>query len=238
MKVGILSDIHSNKAALKAVLDDLSKEGINEIIILGDIFGYYPWASETYKLLQSKTIIAAVKGNHDLLVEEETSQPIGKPEYYEAAQLNRKDLQKNAPEALDWLANLKLINTIIIANYNVTLCHGNPDDTANGRYYPDNANTYNWFPGLNEILLLGHTHYPLFKKIIKGGVLFNPGSVGQPRDGNPFPSWGIWDSESNSFEIRRTEYDCKAVINELVAQNWNKRAILALSKDYTGSLNI
>jgi putative phosphoesterase len=238
LKIGILSDIHSNKAALEAVLQDLSKEKVSGIIVLGDMLGYYPWAAETYKLLQSQNILGIIKGNHDLLVEEKTADPNNKLEYYEAARLNHTDLEQNAEGALKWLEELKLITTIAVDNCKVTLCHGTPDDPANGRFFPDNKDSYSWFPKKNEILLLGHTHYPLLKKTAEGGIIFNPGSVGQSRDGDPLPSWGLWNVTENSFEIIRTKYDYKAVVNELIAMNWNKRSILALSKDYSGNLNI
>jgi putative phosphoesterase len=238
LRIAIISDIHSNKYALNAVLHDIKKKNANGLIVLGDIFGYYPWAYDTYKLLVSQKIIACIKGNHDLIVLEENEDISTRPSYYKAARLNRMELLSNSMEAIGWLNNLKLNDSIQIEKYKILLCHGTPSDSENGRYFPDDRNTYDWFPVLNQVLFLGHTHYPLFHKTVANGIIFNPGSVGQPRDGNPYPSWGLWTIANNSFELKRTEYDYKHVVKELEERNWDKRAILALSKNYKGTLNI
>ncbi|AFZ56951.1 metallophosphoesterase family protein [Anabaena cylindrica FACHB-243] len=237
MKIAIISDIHSNKYALEAVLEDISANNINEVIILGDVFGYYPWASETYRLLLSKNNISAIKGNHDEIVLEAYANNLNKHlDYYLIARQNREDLLINEPSALEWLSHLKSSNTLTIDNHKITLCHGTPGNNLNGRYYPDNDMVYDWFPKHNEILLLGHTHYPLIRKIQNGGIIFNPGSVGQPRDGNIASSWGIWNLSNNLWELKRTVYDTKFAIEALIKLNWNKRAILALNKNYSGQL--
>ena len=239
MQIAIISDIHSNIFALKAVFEEMSYEYISDIIILGDIFGYYPWASETYRLLMTKNIIAAIKGNHDEIVLEDDSENKSKHlEYYILARHNRNDLITNNPESINWLSNLKLTDSMILWSKNIILCHGTPDNNSCGRYYPDDNKIYDWFPKQNEILFLGHTHYPLKRQLNNGEIIFNPGSVGQPRDGNTMASWGIWNVINNSFELKRTFYNNKKVIDLLQKQNWDKRSILALEKDYSGNLKL
>lgn len=238
MKIAIISDIHSNCYALEAVLKSIKNNNINHLIVLGDIFGYYPWATETYQLLfpyLSNSIF--IKGNHDqLLLDKIPPNPI--PSYWAAAKQNEKCLIEKYPEALTWLEQLGFSKKNKIDNHVVEMYHGTPENPENGRYYPTDRETiYKWYPLKNTIIFLGHTHYPLINKHTENsGFIVNPGSVGQPRDGNPMPSWAIWTTEENTFKLVRTVYDNLSVMEELKKINWNDRAIKALNKTEKGRL--
>ena len=106
MNIAILSDLHSNHFALKAVLDDIENRSVDKLVVLGDIFGYYPWACETYELLKPyKDYAFIIKGNHDqLILDAEPSEPV--PSYWSAAKSNEESLKKNCKEALVWLQTL------------------------------------------------------------------------------------------------------------------------------------
>ena len=236
MKYAIISDIHSNSFALKSVIKDIEKEKIKNYIILGDIFGYYPWAPETYKIIKNLTD-KIIKGNHDeLLIKKNVPQP--EPAYWHVIKHNENSLKTECDKSLEWVKSLKCEMFITIKDIKIKLFHGTPDNPLNGRYYPDDENHYNWFPGKNEIVLLGHTHYPMIKKCKSGGLIVNPGSVGQPRDGNIFPSWCVLNLDTMNVEIKRTCYDISKVINKLHELNWDKRCILALQKNYSGPLKM
>jgi predicted phosphodiesterase len=131
---------------------------------------------------------------------------------------------------IQWLSGLSSKKEFIVDGKLVTMIHGTPMDFLNGRYYPDNTNEYDWFPGQNEILLLGHTHYPLINRFSNGGIIINPGSVGQPRDGNLSSSFCIWDSASNEAEIIRLPMPIDSIIDELQKLNWYEKAINSLRK--------
>lgn len=234
MKLAIISDIHANKYALKNVLREIENLNISKIIILGDIFGYYPWAAEVYKMI-SKLNIIPIKGNHDALVIQK-GQPSPIPRYWEAAKHNEKTLASKCPEALEWLEGLKCNGETIVDKVKFLLFHGTPDDACNGRYYPDTDGEFQWFPGKGEIVLLGHTHYALKKATLKGGLIINPGSVGQSRDGNPHASWCVLETKNQSVFWKRTKYDYMKAIKELEKLDWEKRWILALQKNYKGPL--
>ena len=80
MKVAVLSDIHSNKFALASTLKFLEDKGIVKYFFLGDYFGYYPWASETYKQIEKLFSTSFhILGNHDELICREQA-PIPSPE--------------------------------------------------------------------------------------------------------------------------------------------------------------
>lgn len=238
MKIAVISDIHSNCYALEAVLNSIKKNNISHLIILGDIFGYYPWAAETYQLLfpyLSNSFF--IKGNHDQLLLDKIP-PVPIPSYWEAAKQNEKSLMAKYPEVLTWLEQLDFSKKTIIENHVVEMYHGTPENPENGRYYPTDSETiYSWYPLKNTILFLGHTHYPLInKQTDNSGFIVNPGSIGQPRDGNPMPSWAIWSTKENTFELVRTVYDNLSVMEELKKMNWNDRAIKTLNKTEKGRL--
>jgi predicted phosphodiesterase len=227
MLVAVLSDIHSNVFALQAVLHDGELAGASEVWVCGDTFGYYPWAAESFRLLQGTTPVA-VLGNHDAWVADNQSAPA-----HIAGQIarhNARELVNHAPAALDWLASLAVTRTFERNGWKITMTHGTPDDPLEGRYYPDDNRSYAWLPREGEILVLGQTHYPLVRQDARAGLLLNPGSVGQPRDRNPMPSWALLDLAAGTAELRRTDYDNAAVMARLQARGWDEGVTRALDK--------
>lgn len=226
MKLAIMSDIHSNKYALKEVFHFLNGQKIDWFIFLGDYFGYYPWAQETFDLLKGYFFKSIhILGNHDELII--SPKPYILPEYWDVIQDNKSKLSN---EAMLWLSRLKKEAFLELDGISFRLCHGTPDDNLLGRYYPDDILDYHWFPKEKEILLLGHTHYPIFKVSKQGGVIINPGSIGQSRDGNISATFCILDTKTFSVDFKRIPFQVEKVIQELEAMNWYPRAIKALRK--------
>lgn len=238
MKIAVLSDIHSNHFALKAVLDDIENRLVDKLVVLGDIFGYYPWACETYELLKPyKDSAFIIKGNHDQLVIDQVP-PEVVTSYWQAAKINEAALKAKQSGALEWLQMLDFEMEIKLADKFCTLVHGTPADKKEGRYYPDDLQEYNWFPKNGHILLMGHTHYPLYNKFVDNSIIINPGSVGQPRDADTSSSWGILNSEDFSYLPIRTPYNYIKAMNLLEKMRWDKRAIAALNKTTKGTLKL
>jgi putative phosphoesterase len=228
MVVAVLSDIHSNVFALRAVLRDLESVGVDEIWLGGDAFGYYPWAAETFRALDEVSTVA-VLGNHDSWVLDADSAPpalVG-----EIACGNAEDLALHTPAALNWLVSLPPARSFEREGWKITIAHGTPDDPLEGRYYPDDDLQHSWLPRPNETLVLGHTHYPLLRGDVRTGLLLNPGSVGQPRDGNPMPSWALLDLATGRAELRRSAYDHTAVIRRLRLREWDDDVTRALGRE-------
>lgn len=228
--VAVLSDIHSNAFALRAVLRDVRRLGITEIWLGGDTFGYYPWAAEVFDLIDGVGAVG-VLGNHDGWVADVASAPddiAGS-----IARHNARELASRSPAALDWLASLPPVASSQRNGWRITIAHGTPDQPLEGRYYPDDPRSYAWLPQVGEILVLGQTHYPLHRGEARGGLLLNPGSVGQPRDGNPIPSWALLDLASGRAELRRSAYDSAAAMAGLRALRWDPLVTMALAKTST-----
>jgi predicted phosphodiesterase len=227
MLVAVLSDIHSNVFALQAVLRDLEPLGVSEIWLAGDTFGYYPWAAESFRALDGVQPVG-VLGNHDSWVAHAESAP---PDIAgEIARHNAGELAAHGPAALDWLGSLSPDRSFERNGWRITIAHGTPENPLEGRYYPDDTRPYRWLPQPDQILILGQTHYPIMRGDARSGLVLNPGSVGQPRDGNPMPSWALLDLATGSAELRRTVYDNAAVIGHLRCLEWDDRLIRALDE--------
>jgi putative phosphoesterase len=230
MKIALLSDIHSNIYALDAVLNQCVKEEADQYFILGDLFSYYPWAVEVFHRLKALGAKAKIiKGNHDdFILHPET---VKREHFYSGAVLqNVEALRALGDEPFAWLSQLSHQETVTVDRLSFTLVHGTPDDPSRGRFYPDNKALYPWFPSKDHFLLMGHTHYPIMRKIENGGYILNPGSVGQPRDGNPDASWMMLDTETLKIVHFRTSYDRHYVSHLLNKMQWEPKAIAALNK--------
>lgn len=230
MRIAILSDIHCNCFALSAVLQEVQAEQPDQIWVLGDTFGYYPWAPETYRILIStKQLRLVLLGNHDKLLLD-TEPPLPVPSYWNVARQNRDLLERNAPKALLWLQSLFPLARFTCQDTSLLCVHGTPEDPLQGRFYPDNKSSPGWFPKAGEILLMGHTHYPFARYTPEGGLVANPGSVGQPRDGDIRSSWALLSLPDISIEFRRTAWDVCSTVRLLERRNWYPTAINALRK--------
>ena len=207
MKLGIISDVHSNLIALKKVLSELKDVGM--IIHAGDIVGYNPYPNEVVKIFREKNIFS-ILGNHDMAVitgDTSNFNPVGA----EAVCWTRNVL---SDENLCFLKSLKKREKIKIGNTNIAVIHGSPWD--DDEYVYENGLSKKFLDEVNaEILVYGHTHVPCLKKF-GNGIIINPGSVGQPRDGNPKACFCILDPDKKSAEIKRIDYDINTVMQKII----------------------
>lgn len=225
--VAVLSDIHSNAFALEAVLDDADRAGASEIWLVGDTFGYYPWAARTFDLLDGTGAIG-VLGNHDSW----TCNPASAPDDIAGriARQNADELSLHRPRAIAWLESLPRVRVFDRSGWRITMTHGTPSNPLKGRYYPDDDSPHEWLPKVGEVLVLGHTHYPILRGAPPDGLFLNPGSVGQPRDRKSGASWALVDMRSGCVELRRTRYDTFVAAARLRALGWDERLIEALDR--------
>lgn len=226
MRIAVLSDIHCNIYALRSVLAEAALVEPEIYVIAGDVFGYYPWAVETWEAIRRLPLLA-VRGNHDeILLSNHRDNARGY--IYEIAEANRTSLLDRAPEALSWLESLPLIQAVALSGVEVRIAHGTPTQPLTGRFYPDAEDRPVWTPPAQTVQLLGHTHWPLVKS--GTGLIANPGSVGQPRDGDERASWGLLSLPDMSFSIQRTVYDRESAIRHLQQMDWHASAIKALNR--------
>ncbi|MDL5362924.1 metallophosphoesterase [Halalkalicoccus sp. NIPERK01] len=199
MRVGLISDIHANRVALSTVLEDMP--AVDRLLCAGDVVGYNPWPAECLDVVRERSV-PTVMGNHDRAVASDTAfrfNAMAKAGVEHA----RRELSE---EGLQWLAALPEERTELEGR--VKLVHGHPENPDHYTY-PEEFSPA--LLGDEELLVMGHTHVQ-GHAVYDEGIVCNPGSVGQPRDGDPRAAYAIVDLDERTVEERRVEYDVERVI--------------------------
>ena len=198
MTVALLSDVHANLVALEAVLAALP--AVDAIWVMGDSVGYGPEPADTLALLRERQA-RLVAGNHDRAVATGEGLELFNPVAREAAVLHRRWL---GHEDRDALAALPL--TLDPAP-GYTICHGSPRDPL-WEYVFDARTAAFAMAGLSAArCCVGHTHVPATFRTADAKTMVNPGSVGQPRDGDRRAAYALLDPANGAVDFRRVEYD-------------------------------
>jgi predicted phosphodiesterase len=221
MRYLVLTDIHANLEALDACLADARERSYDATLVLGDLVGYGPDPNAVVERIRALNPVAIVRGNHDKvacgLEQAEGFNSVAKS----AA---RWTLETLTPEYRTWLCELP--HGPILVDDVVEICHGSPFDED--AYIFDELDAVRALKVSNRPLcLFGHTHYPVTFELsddsfdsmgsasapqtqvpMKPGrkYLINPGSVGQPRDGDPRAAYAIVDTSLRIVELYRTRY--------------------------------
>ena len=224
----VVSDIHANLAALEAVLDDAPDFG--EIWCLGDLVGYGPDPNECVERIREFPHVCLV-GNHDCAV-------LGRLDllnFNAAARASNLWTQlKLTPASREYLDGLSPSQE----HKGFHLAHGSPREPV-WEYVLDSGVARASFHHFDsDVCLVGHTHVPVIfelderrgrcetrKPPFPGPVdlgthrlIINPGSVGQPRDGDPRASYGILDGEDMTWELHRVAYPVEVTQDRMRAQ--------------------
>lgn len=236
MRYAVLSDVHGNLEALGAVLEALAAERIDRILCLGDIVGYGADPAECLARLQACAALM-VGGNHDMAC-------IGKLDlgwFNHAARMSLEWTRDRLSFTdLDTLRRLPLT----ASEEPWTLVHGTLRHPERFEYLVDVAQAVDTMTACRTLLcLLGHTHVPCLIEYQRGPrritrmltgpeelgdvayhtdaeawrYVVNPGSVGQPRDGDPRASLAIMDTERARIQVRRVPYDIAAAQRKIRA---------------------
>lgn len=225
MKYALISDLHANLEALRAVLEQIEACGADKTVCLGDVVGYNANPNECVDLIREREI-PTVCGNHDA-VASGLDEPWGfNPIALAAALWTRERLTE---ENRLWLRQLP--DTLSLTEF--LAVHGSPNDR--------DSYLFTWediVPHLghlhergHSLCFFGHTHSPcVFSSgglyAVENGDIFrlrreetffvNPGSVGQPRDGNPMAAFGLLDTEKRQFSMVRVEYPVESASRSII----------------------
>jgi predicted phosphodiesterase len=225
MRVAIISDIHANLHALEAVLAALEAEPPDELWCLGDLVGYGPKPNECCALVKARAFVC-LSGNHDLAV-------IGTIDLDEfsgdaaAAAAWTRGVLEDEPRA--FLSRLEPVGK----SPGVALFHGSARDPVWEYILSDAAAAATLLLTEEPLVLVGHSHAALqfsFRDMgLDGGLapdgttlelagarwLLNPGSVGQPRDGDPRAAYLVLDLDARRATFRRVAYDIERTQAEM-----------------------
>lgn len=200
MRLGVISDVHGNLPALEAVLGDMP--AVDQLVCLGDTIGYNPWPQEAVECVRRHADFS-LKGNHDRYVYRPAAAEMNDAAMaglrYAAAQLS--------DAAKDWLLSLPERGSVPDTAWYAA--HSHP--TQLDRYVtPNMFSAMASYLAEDEGLLLGHTHLQHWETV-EGVPVVNPGSVGQPRDGDPRAAYAVIETTTGAVDLRRVAYDVTAV---------------------------
>lgn len=190
--IALISDIHGNFVALREVLKEVDQLGIEEIYCLGDVSGYYLQINECCNELRKRNV-QCVLGNHDWHLISHTLSRSKTANH--CLEYQRGIITK---ENLSWIASFPIHRKV----NDLALVHGgwnNPID----EYLTDPPFTY-FDLVTGNFFASGHTHKQVVRSF-NNKLYCNPGSVGQPRDGNEQAAFAVFNT--NVFELKRVKYD-------------------------------
>jgi len=236
MRYLVFGDVHGNAPALAAVLADAKRRGYDAAVFLGDLVGYYPYPCEALDLVRSLEPVVALRGNHDelLLTLASGGDPAAADEEAVVVEVVERHLGELGESERRYLEGL----AAGAQRDGWAAAHGGfrrPFDYL--MTLADAEEQLEHLPA--PVGLVGHTHVPrahvsvdhdgerLWRMIDFDGTqrgyrvpprataFLNPGSVGQPRDGNPSAAYALYDADTRQFEVHRAAYDVGSVIRRV-----------------------
>jgi predicted phosphodiesterase len=221
MRYLVVSDIHANVHALEAVLAAAPRVDWDALVVLGDLVGYGADPNAVVERIRALEPMAIVRGNHDKVA---------------CGLASGDDFNTIARIAASWTQraltadNLAYLRALPVGPLFVgdalEICHGTPQDEDEYVFDPDDALDALESSG-RPVCFFGHTHLPMIytrsadafdMKAISGSAVFetdlardlrylvNPGSVGQPRDGDPRAAFALFDADRLRVDVRRVPY--------------------------------
>lgn len=191
--IAVIADIHGNYPALRAVMQAIEAAGVSTVYSLGDVAGYYSSINECVDLLRSKGVTHLYGNHEDYLLTGSRCERLEEANVcidYQRSVITAENMEwlRCAPRRVDFDA--------------VSMVHGGWHDNLD-EYMLDIPNDY--FDNIEaKFFFSGHTHRQ--KKVeLKCGYYYNPGSVGQPRDGDPRSAFALFDGSKVFLE--RVAYD-------------------------------
>jgi predicted phosphodiesterase len=228
----ILSDIHSNLEALDAVLQASSKRRCDAVLVLGDLVGYGADPNAVVKRIRELEPVAIIRGNHDKVAAGIDTAEDFNPMARLAAEWTRRVL---TAETADYLRSLPSGPVNVCEE--LEICHGSPMDED--MYIVGDVDAQRSIElAARPVCFCGHTHvalrasletgrrveiagpqgHPEFETTLEAGLkyLFNPGSVGQPRDGDSRAAYAIADLEARRVTLYRVAYSVDAAQKKIL----------------------
>ena len=214
MKILVLADVHGNVEALNSII--AARLGYEELFHIGDLVDYGPDPLDCIAKLKD---CIHVRGNHDEAIVYNT---LPHPSLYgpykdfarETVSISRGLL---GAKGIEWLSSLPFTNEFRKNGKVFYLVHGTPRSPLYEYFNPDTADAEIWKTiemMAADFVIMGHTHRPFVKKL-RNKTVFNPGSVGQPRDGDWRASFALVDTAEGSVSLLKSTYNVELVCGRL-----------------------
>lgn len=223
MRYLIVSDLHANLEATQAVLDAAAPLGCGGVLVLGDLVGYGPDPEAVVACVRALPGAHVIRGNHDRVAVQPEGAAAFNPAARDAILWTRAQL---GADPLTYLAGLP--QGPLAIDEDTAICHGAPFDEDAYIFGPGEANAA-LRASTRRLLFFGHTHVAALYAAAPGlpmrvagpsasspyqvtldpgeRWLINPGSVGQPRDGDWRAAFGVLDTGAQTFTCHRVAYD-------------------------------
>ena len=201
MRVAVLSDIHGNLPALRAVLSDLEREEVEEVVVAGDTISG-PWPVEVLDAIAALDA-RVVRGNADQEVLQRSAR-YGPLAVWCADLLGEERLAAAASWPLTLEFDVEGLGRVLV-------CHSTPtsDEPIYTRITPEDELVELLGPVQADVLVCGHTHMQYDRALVGGLRVVNPGSIGMPYEGQPGAFWALL---GPSVDFRRTTYDAASTV--------------------------
>lgn len=208
--IAVLSDIHGNLEALESVIDYCYDYFVNRWIILGDLVDYGADSAEVVKLLSSLDNVECIRGNHDDAVLRRDCSRFTTEHGKRNFEITLNEIE-NDVTALNLLSKMteSCKSKIDHPEFEIVAVHGSEDNLLWGRspkVIPTNAAAKFPIDRYQKIVLGGHSHVSGYYAE-EGSLYVNPGSVGQPRNGDPRSQFIICNDDFTKFKFCAIEYD-------------------------------
>lgn len=230
----VITDLHANLVALKSVLSACAGS-FEEVWCLGDIVGYGPEPVETLAEVRRLRPVS-LAGNHDQGL-------IGREPLSMFSAGARDALQRHRPlvseDDVAWLAGL----SSSLVHQSVTLVHGSLSDPVWGYIFSPLEAEDTLERARTSLVFTGHTHVPVIWRQQPGGVteerieygrpislrdgmfVINPGSVGQPRNGNPSAHYALFDTQNRSITFDRVKYPVRRTMRKMRSMGFPESSV-------------
>lgn len=221
MKLIVFSDIHGNLEAFHIFKELLEKIEYDNLIFLGDVFGYYYEQEEIVSELKSMpNLLACLMGNHDRYFQNAFEHSKMEKEYIAKYGHSYDNVRKRySEETYKTIAEYKNNYVFSVNGHKIGAFHGMPSNPLEGRLYPDNEITDSKQFDSFDYVLLGHTHCKMERKC-NSTLIINPGSIGQPRDGKGH-SFARLDTETGTVDFYRFSMDYRHLYERIDLEDPN-----------------
>lgn len=221
MRLVLLSDIHANVTAFEAVLADIRAIGhCDAIAIIGDLVNYGPRPNEVIDMVMGVSLPTLINlwGNHEYSIFGGSLDRFATDRGRAVLKYTNTILTEKSRNYLDSEMNHQGYEKSVIDKHSFLFMHGNLDDPYWGKFGIDKMNDQRFAE--YDFVISGHSHVPHYVEQFfpsenkeyrskKRTIFINPGSVGQPRNHNPYAQYGVLDTVSENYEHRSVWYDVK-----------------------------